>query len=142
MEIGINELEEKIGNCFNLKREYEEIERKSKEKYAEMKQAQDEVAGILEGLGKDSYKSNHGTFSYKMEQGFKVPQNDEERIKFFNYLKEKDVFDQLITVNAMTLNSFAKAEEERALQVDGIVDFQIPGIIRGEPYKKYSMRKN
>ena len=58
--------------------------------------------------------------------------DDIAREKFFNYLKGKGVFEQMITINSRTLNAFAKVELETANE-EGVLDFQIPGLTKSDP---------
>lgn len=111
---------------------------------AEVKKEEDLELKILEVLkeeGKDSYKSEFGTVSISHRTSFKVPQSPEDRVLFFNYLKDKGVFDNLITVNSATLNSFCKVELEQAIEKGEALDFAIPGILPPTVGEIISFRK-
>jgi hypothetical protein len=86
---------------------------------------------LLRLLEKDSFKSNVGTFSVSHRLSVRVPGNAEDKQAFFDYLKARGLFDQMITVNSQTLNSFYKAEFEAAKESGEGMDFAMPGI--GEP---------
>ena len=57
----------------------------------------------------------------------KVPKDPEKKQEFFNYLKEKGVFEPMATIHSATLNSFYNAELEVARE-EGHADFNIPGL--------------
>lgn len=70
-----------------------------------------------------------------------TPKSLDDKTKFFDYLKERGIFFEMASVNSQTLNSFYKAELERAV-AEGNSDFKLPGI--GEPshVKSLSSRKS
>lgn len=123
----------------------EELSEKIQAKRLEVEAAQDVVKELnkqlaslemtmletLKGLGKDSYKSEIGTISIIHRTSFKTPKTPEEKAAFFDYLRAKNMFDALVSVNSQTLNSFCKAELETAIAEGRGLEFQIPGI--GEP---------
>jgi hypothetical protein len=69
----------------------------------------------------------------------KTPKTPEDREKFFDYLREQGVYEDMITVNSNTLNSYVKTEEALATE-RGELDFSIPGIAI-DYYKQLSVRK-
>jgi len=136
--ITVEELDRKQAEVFSARKKYEEADALSKGLYAEFKRLQEEHVSRLEGLGKTSYKTDAGLFSYSVVENVKLdPEGKEE---FWNFLRERGLFEQMISVNSNTLNSFAK-EEFRAMEAAGELDPQIPGLVKMEPYFKPSMRK-
>lgn len=69
-----------------------------------------------------------------------VPKDGEGRQAFFEYLKERGIFDELITVNSQTLNAFYKRCLEEAME-KGDVDFKVPGIEEPKHYCTIGLRK-
>jgi len=137
-DIGIKEIEDRISLCVALKEKHGELEKEKAKIWHQLEEVQLKLGMDLEALGMREVKTSVGNFSFKDVQSYKVPKDDESRELFFKYLREKGVFNNLITVNSMTLNSFANQEEELALE-EGNFDFQIPGIARGEVTRKFSM---
>ena len=88
----------------------------------------------------DSFKNEFGSFSKQARTSYKVPKTDEERRAFFEYLKEKGTYENMRTVNSMTLNAWAKQEFEAAA-LDGDMDFRIPGLDEPTISEYISMRK-
>lgn len=70
----------------------------------------------------------------------KTPKSNAERELFFEYLREKGVYEDLRTVNSQSLNAFYKSELELALG-RGELDFSIPGITEVLVVPKLSLRK-
>lgn len=68
----------------------------------------------------------HGTLFMQNRFSVKIPQGD-DKVTFFNYLKETNQFETLATVHSQTLNAWYKeAMEEAASQ--GKYDFKPPGL--------------
>jgi len=126
----LKELDARMEELMSLKLAYDNLKQKSGEIYATMEQKKQELASILEDHGRDSYKSPAGTFNFKYIENYRVPKDEESRQKFFGYLRERGILDDMMTVNSATLNAWAKTEEG-----------DIPGITKSEPYIKASVRK-
>lgn len=139
--ITVKELQEQIELSFKLRKEYERAKKESDKAYAEFQNASMKAANMLANLELDKFHTPSGTFSYTYQESYRVPKSPEAREKFFNFLREKGVYDEMVSVNSQTLNSFAKTEEKNALD-EGIFDFQIPGIEKSAPVIKPIMRKN
>lgn len=94
----------------------------------------------LELSGIESLKINGHTFYTNTKESVRTPKTDEDKKLFFDYLKEKGLFDQMISINSQTLNSLYKSMSEEALE-KGIVDFRLPGIDEPTIYKQLRIRK-
>jgi len=132
----VKQLEAMVAECFRLREQYQEAKKVSGEYYKKLTEMQNQVIEVLTELGKTSYVSDVGTFSFKVQESFRVPKTPEARKMFFDFLKEKGIYDDMISVNSMTLNSWAKAEIESS----DSLDYQIPGLEKSEPSFKASMR--
>lgn len=139
--ITVEELESAIQDCFDLKSVHDAKKDEASEAWDKYSEKQNRVRGMLESLNKTSYKASAGTFSFSLTDSYKTPKTLEQKEAFFTYLKEKNIFDEMITVNSKSLNSYAAKEIE--LQYDqGNFDFTIPGLEKGEPAYRCSLRKN
>jgi hypothetical protein len=130
------ELEQMVERAFELKKEVTEQKRIAADLSNELDLLQMKIIEELESADLLAFKSKSGTFSYRYSESFKVPRTPEDKQKFFAYLTEKGVYDELITVNSQTLNSWVKQELEENL------DLQIPGLVKSEPYPVASMRRS
>lgn len=140
-DVTISELDRLQEHLFNQYTVYEKAKAKAADEYKVFKAIEEKLTDELEQAGRERYQSPAGTFWFKYESGFKVPKDAQSRERFFTFLKEKGVFDQMITVNSKTLNSWAKKEEEIA-QDSGELDFEIPGIEKTPPIKKGYRRRS
>lgn len=130
--------------CEEIARQREFVEKIRKEKQAQDKALLDLELKFLEALrevGKDSYKSNVGTLYSIHKVTYRVPKTPEQRQAFFDYLKEKGVYQDLVTVNSQTLNSFAREQFELA-KSSGDENFEIPGLESPEVYETLGFRKS
>ena len=139
-EITVEILEDAIDNCFIRRTEHAAQKKYTTDIWNEVEELQTAIGVMLDKLEKQKHQSRLGTFSVKLEEGYRLPKDDESRSSFFNYLQERGVYDTMITVNARTLETFVKDEVEIAEQ-DGDFEFIPPGIERKDPQQKYSMRK-
>lgn len=105
-------------------------------KKAENKKLDDlekKMMGLLNTAGKLNYHSNVGTISITTRESVRLPQTMEEKMAFFDYLKSKGIFEEMVSVHSATLNSFYKTEKELAAERGELV-FSLPGI--GEPSRQ------
>lgn len=138
-DITLTEFEALGDKCFDLKREITLDDRVLKEKKADLLKLQNKVMSYLQKYGKKNHQFKSGLFSVTQRTSVRLPQGDEKE-KFFTYLKEKGIFEDMVHMNSQTLNSFYKAEMESHL-ADGDVTWEMPGV--GEPIVSLipSMRK-
>lgn len=118
-----------------------------KEKRDELKKLEDvssaQEAAILEALqdnGLQNYRSPHGLVSVTSKTSVRLPQTPEDKEAFYNYLKSRGIFDTMISVNSMTLNSWYKAEFANAI-AEGNEDFKIAGLNEVTITPQLSLRK-
>lgn len=138
--ISVQELEEKIKKAFELKQQHASLTKEAADVHHDMQKLQAEIGVELDKLDKKTYQSNYGIFSKRDEPYYRLPQDDESREKFFDYLKKRGVYSTMITVNARTLQSFI-AQEVAMKEDEGDFDFLPSGIELGEYRTVYSMRK-
>jgi hypothetical protein len=124
-----------LGTLNRLMGEVKELRDKETRVNFEKKLITDELeakeAALMEILVSNnmgSFRSPYGLASISKRLSVKTPKSEDDRKKFFEYLKEKGVYDHLITVNSMTLNSYYKEEFAAAEQRGDADTFTIPGI--------------
>lgn len=87
-------------------------------------------AKMLEALTQNDmrqYRSKVGLVSLGFFTSVKTPKLDSDKKAFFDYLKSLGLYDQMISVNSTTLNSFYRSKQEEAVAA-GNDGFAIPGI--------------
>lgn len=107
-------------------------------KETEMKQAKEAVSNELEAREQEmikiltdnemkGYRAKVGLLSLAFRTSVRTPKTPEDRAAFFEYLKAQGLYDQMISVNSQTLNSFYKSKLDEAVN-RGEEDFAIPGL--------------
>lgn len=140
-KVTVEELENDVANIFELRMKKEQADAEAKHLNGILIEEQNKVMAKLEALGLESYKAKAGTFAYSMREGFRVPKDLESKKAFFDFLKDKGVYEEMISVNSMTLNSWAKAEIEAALE-KGDFDFKVPGLEKSSPTPSFRMTQS
>ena len=138
-EITVDALEAAINNCFIRRDEHKAHKKVTTDIWNEVEELQTAISVMFDKLDKDKHQTKYGTFSKRLEEGYALPKDDESRAQFFGYMKERGVYDTMITVNAQTLNTFVK-DEVAIKENDGDFEFIPPGIMRKDPQVRYSMK--
>lgn len=82
----------------------------------------------LKALNRTNYNSPLGKFGFRKDWQYKLPQGEENRQAYFNYLREKGLFESMVTVNSNTHKAFCKAEQAAAAEQGNVLGFSIPGV--------------
>jgi hypothetical protein len=98
-----------------------------------------EVMSELDINGVESIKIDGTLFYTETRQSVRIPKSLEDKERFFNYLRDLSLYDEMISVNSATLNSFYKTMSEEA-EKDGVLEFQMPGIEPPTSYKQLKIR--
>lgn len=99
------------------------------------------IANAIIASGRTNYSSPHGTISVGQRLSVSMPQNIEDKKKFFDYLKQEGMYDSLITVNSNTLNSFIKSKKQEMEENGVFDDLNIPGLPPPNVMEIISFRK-
>ena len=94
-------------------------------------------AKVLEYLSEYGMKNFSGDFGMVVRTkrySVKQPDGPEKKSEFFNWLREKGVFEEMVSVNSRTLTSFVKAEHEATGKTP-------PGLLPPEIVETISLRK-
>ncbi len=135
MELTVKQLNAMVEECFRLRKEYLEAKKMVSNMYIKLQDLENDVIENLESMDLKKFASPSGTFIYKYRQSFKIPDVLEEKKKFFKYLEEKGIYDEMISVNSNKLNAWAREEESGSAELD----FQIPGLIKNLPVRVASL---
>lgn len=143
-EVTVKELNELCAKAFEQREKVEEMKKALKEQDEVLDKIHAKLIEYLNEVGHASWKTEHGTITRVERWSVTVPKTLEEKALFFAYLKEREMFDEMVTVNSKTLQSFYREEQEEAVRSGKVLletDFKIPGI--GEPtmVQTISMRR-
>lgn len=123
----VKELDEITSKIFELKETKDKLEEELSLVNKEMQSLERKSIEVMKELNLDSFKGSKGTLSPYEKVAYAVPKSEEERNQFFAYLKEKGVFDGMVTVHHATLNAYVSKEYEQAKE-QGDLFFTIPGL--------------
>lgn len=140
-EVSVAEIERL---CAKIK-DQREVVQKARDAYKLLENELDAIerslVTTLTELGKTTYRSDVGTFTVRSKSMVRIPK-DENRYKFFEYLKERGIFEDMVTVHSATLNAWYQQELTNAEERGEGMDFNIPGIPEPEITPTLAFRKN
>lgn len=139
-QLTITEFEDLLDKAYSLKLEAEEIEAKKKDKEKELFELNKVILAEFDRLDKTSYVGRRCQVVRVQRPTVTVPKDPDQRDAFFRFLKERKIFENLVTVNHQTLNSFYKAEIEQAIE-EGNHEFKIPGLEEPKLHEYLTFRK-
>ncbi len=127
---------------FRQKKECEEAEKVLEGKKFTLTKMQAKMISILEKFGRSNYSIPGSGMLIKSERlTVTLPKTPEDKDAFYEYLKNKNLFEDIVTVNSMTLNAFYKKEFEIAAEEGRAVGFKIPGISEPKTITTLNVRK-
>ena len=136
----IGQLDELCNKYSEQRRTTEEIKAKLSAANAVEGELEAKIIAVLNEFGKHNWKTENGAFSISNRFSVKTPKELESKLQFFDYLKSKGCFEEMVNINSQTLQGFYRSEMESALE-RGEVDFRMPGIGEHSYVQTLSMRK-
>ena len=119
--------------AFELRFKIDALKAEQRMVQQELNRKQEVIQAHLDQVGKTKHAGRKGTISMKVETYPSVPKEPAKRNAFFQWLKDRGLFEDMITVNSQTLRGFYKAEKEAS---GDDPDFEIPGL---EPFERISL---
>ena len=140
--ITIEEIEATAKQMADKRIECEELKKPLTQANKELEEIEQKLVAMLKEVGKDSYRSEFGTATRVTKWRVNLPQG-EDKLKFFEFLKERGVYENMATINSNTLNSFYMEQWENAKKDDPMaaLNFSLPGISEPKAYETLSFRK-
>lgn len=135
-----NELVVKTARASELKIAIEDKKRELETLMEEFTPLQQEILNILEATEIDSVETAGFKFYIEEKSSVKIPRTVEDKQLLFDFLKSKELFDEIVSVNSQTLNSLYRSLSDQAMR-EGKLDFQIPGVEEPKFFKTLKMRK-
>ena len=112
-------------------RELRDLEAKAaeakKEIMSQLEQEESRMLALLTECDLDSFKCKFGMVYKSYRDSIRTPKTPEDKQALFDFLKKLGVFDDMISVNSMTLLSFWK-EQMQLARDRGDEEFKVPGI--------------
>lgn len=123
-----------------LKDEIAKLESEIKARKEQYTEVCNNILHTLDLMDLDSIRAHGYLFFKEMRSSVTTPKTLEDKEKLFNWLKEKAIFMEIVSVNSQTLNSLYKNLSEDAAK-EGILDFQIPGVANPTTYTTLKLKK-
>lgn len=139
----LSEMESLVEHLAIAKQELEKIAEEEKKIQAIRRDLENQIMKKLKEVGNTTYVSKFGRASIKTTLSYKTPKDMEAKKQLFEYIKAKgdDVYYSLLSVNSQTLNSWAKAEHQYAID-NNIFPFEISGLEEPISYETIAFRKS
>lgn len=99
-----------------------------------------EIMALLTESKKTSWQTPIGNFILSNRFTVPTPKDPEQKQAFFSYLKQKGIFEDLVSVHSQTLNAWYRQELDAALD-KGDVNFKVPGLEDPKYVQTLSIRK-
>ena len=132
----VRELDALCAEIFDQKDKIEEMGKLVTVENKKLMELEAKALAYLDELERDNYRSPRGTISYKQGWRFNLPETDEAKLAFFDYLREKGLYDRYATVHSAAYNAYCNAEFEAAIADGRGMEFSLPGVPAPKEYKK------
>lgn len=106
----------------------------------ELSRLEGKATNYLNELGRKEYDSPHGKGVIEQKWRVNLPAGDIEKKDFFEYLREKGIFDKYATVNSNSLNSLYMSEWANAKKEGEGMTFNMPGIGAPKLFEKFKLK--
>lgn len=123
----VQEYKRKMIALKALGKESDEFKRLKAEVDAKYTILENEIKEMLEADGETSFKCEEGTIYLSFIDQVSMPKDTENKELFYNYLRDRGLYDDMVSVNAQKLNGFYRKEAEAAKEAGEIL-FNMPGI--------------
>lgn len=141
-EINVGEFEALCKEIFELRLKEEELENQLKAISEAATEKKHKVMAILDSMGKEKhFVGGMGTLYIQNRFTVTMPKEPVAKKAFFDHLREKGIFEDMVTVNHQSLNAYYKNELAAAAEV-GNADFKIPGLAEPNLVKTLAVRRS
>lgn len=125
--ISIPEFTALIQEAYDLKQEKDALELQAKGVQEQLSKIQAKILDVMDKTNQTSFKTEFGQVVRNKRFSVKHPKDPEARKAFFQYLQDRGVFENMVSVNSQTLTYWYNLEMQAAAE-KGQVDFSVPGI--------------
>jgi len=145
-EMNMNEVNELCAKYAELEAESERLAEQQKELNDRIGKLGAKILQYVETYGQAPKKGANkmvptsvGVFSFRETKSVNQPATIEEKLKLFDYLKEQGLFENMVSVNAKTLSSWAFKEIE-AKESEGKFGWLPPGLSKINTFKSLTFK--
>lgn len=140
-QVTVADLDRLVETIFEQRKKIEESEAVTTELNKQLAEMKAKAVNILKALGREDFKSPHGSIRVAVKWRVNMPATDEDKAMLFNHLRERGLFDRYATVNSNSLNSLFMADWEAAKEEGRGMDFRMPGIGEPKAFEDLNIRK-
>lgn len=142
-KVTVEQLDGLVKEIVATRKAIETLEAQVSEHNKAYQKLQGRAVLFLKALGRENYQTPLGTMGIRKSISVKIPQNDLAKREFFEWLRNKGIFDRYATVNSQSLKSLYQAELEAVEREspEEALTFTIPGIEPATYYETLGFRK-
>lgn len=123
-----------------LKEEIAKLEADVKSKKEKFGKLSGTILKTLELMEIDSVRAHGFLFFKELKSSVTTPKTPEDKKELFDFLQEKGIFLEMVSINSMTLNSLYKSLADEAAK-EGVLDFKMPGVPEPTTYTNLKLRR-
>jgi hypothetical protein len=138
--VTIAELSAACEQMYALKDEMKALEAAVKEKQSAYSDIERRVLATFEAHNLSNFECTSGKVIRSNRVSVKQPASPEAKAAFFEYLRSKGIFEEMVSVNSKTLAAYVKREIDQA-ELDGNMGFVPPGLERPTRFEFVALRK-
>ncbi len=139
-QVTVAELNDLIAKIAEQEQKIEVQAEVSKNLNKELAVLENRAVQYLKDLGQDEFVSPYGKCSIEQKWRVNLPENDIEKRKFFDHLREREIFDKYATVNSNSLQSLYNRDWEAAKLEGHGMEFSMPGIGAPKLFEKFNFK--
>jgi hypothetical protein len=138
--VTISALNNLCNELMTVRSKIDEIKKIEKEISAEENRLEQKILNHLKEEGMPNFKGEFGSVSVTCRRSVLQPEDMEQKMIFFDYLKQQDLLWEMVKVDSRTLSSWATKEIE-AKESQGILGWTPPGLKPPTEILTLSVRK-
>ena len=140
--ITVQEVKDAIKRLREVDSAIKQLEEAAKPLNEEKTALKAQITLMLREMNEKSFKSEFGTVTRVTDVSVTLPKG-ENKLKFFEYLKERGLFEDMATINYQSLNAYYKEQRELAMREDPMagLNFELPGIGQANAFETIKLRK-
>ena len=139
-DLTLKQLTTKCQEYADLRDKKEELEARLKEVEGQLTGLEGKILEYLKEYGMPNFKGAFGTISIRTTKTVNQPATAEDKHALFDYLREQDLFENMVSVNSRTLSSWANKEIE-AKEKEGIYNWTPPGLKPAAEFQKITLKR-
>lgn len=141
-KVTVADLDALVEKIFAQRQKIEALGEETTKLNLELAKMKEQMVLYLKELGREKYATPMGVVSIKERWSVTTPKKPEDREAFFNYLKEKGLYEEMISVNSQSLNALFRSEWDAAIERGEAMGFKMPGVGDPKLFSDLSIRKS